>query len=236
MKEYKVGQIVTIKGTKTRVTKHYGCDGCIMEGKFLEGKFCKEHKCKMYQRSDGISIIFKPISDTHEAANNQSDTITPKQTNSALDESIRSEFPLPPENMRVWIRGNKERGEEVIKALTDLGAKNIFEHDGEFENVIYYINSKKEVEGVIIGTTIASLIANFYTEIKLPYKPKDKELVWAWDDNFHFGKMLMFYDSKNRRSFNTVLGNRIGYRHDHYAPYEGEWPEWAKEALKKLEE
>ena len=236
MKEYKVGQIVTIKGTETRVTKHYGCDGCIMEGKFSEWKFCKEHKCKMYQRSDGISIIFKPISDTHEAANNQSDTITPKQTNSALDESIRSEFPLPPENMRVWIRGNRDRGEEVIKILADLGAKDMKWPDGKDPNVLYYIDTDRIISSTKDSHLLAYFLMNNFKEIKLPYKPKDKELVWAWDDNFHFGKMLMFYDSKNRRSFNTVLGNRTGYSHDHYAPYEGEWPEWAKEALKKLEE
>lgn len=225
MKEYKVGQIVTINGVKTRVTKNDGCDGCILRGnKGICTDNGNSYNCGKDYRSDYNNVIFKPITSTH------------KHENIALDESKHSEFPLPPENMRVWIRGNKDRGEEVIKTLTDLGAENPFEHGGEFENVIYYINSKKEVGGAIIGVTSASLIANFYTEIKLPWKPKDKELVWAWDDNFHFGKMLMFYDSKNRRSFNTILGNRIGYRHDHYAPYEGEWPEWAKEALKKLEE
>ena len=234
MKDYKIGQIVTIKGTKCRVTKSDStCKGCVF-GHYSEE--CRYYPCSAWDRKDGNNIIFKPIISTPKSSNKQSDAIAPKETNSSLDESNQSEFPLPPASMRVWIRGNKDRGKEVIKALTDLGAKNTFKHDGEFEDVIYHINSEKEVEGVMIGGTSASLIVNFYTEIKLPWKPKDKELVWAWDENFHFGKMLMFYDLKNRRSFNTVLGNRTGYRHDHYAPYEGEWPEWAKEAVKKLEE
>ena len=138
--------------------------------------------------------------------------------------------------MRVWIRGNKERGEEVIRALTDLGAKNINKRSGEFEDAIYSVDKHNKIVCLSTDSDIASLVVNFYKEIKLPYKLKDKELVWAWDDDFHFGKMLMFYDSKNRRSFNNVLGNRTGYCHDHYAPYEGEWPQWAKEALKKLED
>ena len=226
MKEYKLGQIVTIKGTKCRVTKSNGdCDGCAHRNSSGHCDDDKgEHKCIGPWRSDHTNIIFKPIPSAH------------KDVNSALGESIQSEFPLPPENMRVWIRGNKERGEEVIKALTDLGAKNNFKHHVWNEDAIFFIDKNNEVDSTVKESTLAAFIANFYKEIKLPYKPKDKELVWAWDENFHFGKMLMFYDSKNRRSFNTVLGNRIGYRHDHYAPYEGDWPQWAKEAVKKLED
>ena len=226
MKEYKLGQIVTVGRVKTRVTKSNGsCEGCI--GQKIEGaRLCHTCECRNSYRVDKNDIIFKPIDSTP----------TPKDENSALDESKHSEFPLPPENMRVWIRGNKERGEEVIRALTDLGAKNINKRSGECEDAIYSVDKHNKIDCLSTDSDIASLVVNFYKEIKLPWKPKDKELVWAWDENFHFGKMLMFYDSKNRRSFNTVLGNRTGYRHDHYAPYEGEWPEWAKEAVKKLEE
>ena len=234
MKEYKVGQIVTIKGTKTRVTNApstlFSCKECI-----FGGNGCEDYECRGSHRYDSNWVIFKPIP-IPKASNKQSGVVIPKDENNALGASRQSEFPLPPENMRVWIRGNKDRGEEVIKTLTDLGAENPFEHGGEFENVIYYINSKKEVGGAIIGVTSASLIANFYTEIKLPWKPKDKELVWAWDNDYPFSRHLSFYDAQHNCTFCSGDGTRTGVEYSHYAPYEGEWPEWAKEALKKLEE
>lgn len=203
MKEYKVGEIVTINGVKTKVTEHYGCDGCVMEL-----KLCKEHKCKNYQRSDGISIIFKHIDST----------------------------PLPPENMRVWIRGNKERGEEVIKALADLGAKDMKWPDGKDPNVLYYIDTDRIISSTKDSHLLAYFLMNNFKEIKLPYKPKDKELVWAWDNDYPFSRHLSFYDAQHNCTFCSGDGTRIGVEYSHYAPYGGEWPEWAKEAQKKLEE
>jgi len=68
------------------------------------------------------------------------------------------------------------------------------------------------------------------------WEPADKELVWAWDSHKEFGRRLGFYDAKNNKLFNLGSGTRNGYHFSKYAPYEGEWPEWAKEAAKKLED
>ena len=147
-----------------------------------------------------------------------------------------AEFPLPPEKMRVWIRGNKDRGEEVIKALTDLGAKNNFKHHGWNEYAIFFIDKNNEVDSTLKESTLAAFIANFYKEIILHWKPKDKELVWAWDDWCFFERYLIFYDAKNCCAFYSKDGGRNGCNYDHYAPFEGEYPDWAKEAQKKLED
>ena len=157
----------------------------------------------------------------------------PKSGNS---QSCNNEFPLPPENMRVWIRGNKDRGEEVIKALTDLGANNKYNYKGDDCESIYSIISGNSITATEKGYDKASLIANFYTEIKLTWKPKDKELVWAWDDWCFFERYLIFYDAKNCCAFYSKDGGRNGCNYDHYAPFEGEYPDWAKEAQKKLED
>ena len=224
MKEYKLGQIVTVGRVKTRVTKSNGSsEGCI--GLKIDGHLlCHTFECRNSYRVDKNDIIFKPIPSVH------------KDENSALGESIQSEFPLPPENMRVWIRGNKERGEEVIKALTDLGAKNINKRSGECEDAIYSVDKHNKIDCLSTDSDIASLVVNFYKEIKLPYKPKDKELVCCWDDDYPFSRYLVFYDAKNNRVFRSGDGSRLGAKFSHYAPYEGEWPEWAKEAVKKLED
>ena len=66
--------------------------------------------------------------------------------------------------------------------------------------------------------------------------PEDKELVWCWDNNAPFCRELRFYDSKNNCTFQAVTGKREGDSYDNYAPYEGEWPQWAKEAYEMLED
>jgi hypothetical protein len=234
MKEYKVGQIVTIKGTKTRVTNApstlFSCKECI-----FGGNGCEDYECRGSHRYDSNWVIFKPIP-IPKASNKQSGVVIPKDENNALGASNQSEFPLPPENMRVWIRGNKERGKEVIKALTDLGAVNTDNYYGYYITALYYITNLNTIDWAAIGSNTAALIANFYKEIKLPWKPKDKELVWCWDDDYPFSRYLAFYDAKNNRVFRSGDGSRLGVKFSHYAPYEGEWPEWAKEAVKKLED
>lgn len=158
----------------------------------------------------------------------------PKSGNS---KSKNAEFPLPPEKMRVYIKGNNQRGKEVIKVLTDLGAKNKYNQKGVSENDIYLIDFDGNdyfVTAAWKGTTSYKLVINFYTEIKLPWIPKDKELVWAWNDANKYGRDICFYDSKHNCTFYSGNGHRDGLSFQYYAPYEGEWPEWAKEAVKKL--
>ena len=38
------------------------------------------------------------------------------------------------------------------------------------------------------------------------------------------------YDAKNNCCF-SYNGKSDGPRYDHYTPFEGEWPQWAKDAL-----
>jgi len=67
------------------------------------------------------------------------------------------------------------------------------------------------------------------------WEPQDKELVWFWDDG-RLTRGCGFYDAKNNRIFASDDGTRTGSTWEHYAPCECEWPEWAKEAYKKLED
>ena len=82
-----------------------------------------------------------------------------------------------------------------------------------------------------------SIVFNTYYSLNITHEewePADKELVWCWDNNKPFIRSLCFYDVKNRCTFYDDSGRRDGMSYDNYAPYEGEWPEWAKEAYKKL--
>ena len=79
------------------------------------------------------------------------------------------------QEMKVWIRGNSERGKEVIKMLEDLGGNNIYYHSGneyyldsEIIGTIYTISHDKAI--IMSYSTqeeIAKIIMEEYKEIKL---------------------------------------------------------------------
>lgn len=89
------------------------------------------------------------------------------------------------ENQRVYIRGNSERGGEVIKTLKDLGGSNLNFYFGDDNTGYYYINPN----GVIIHasteeSTAYPFLREFYKEIKLSrWKPKYKERYYriSWE-------------------------------------------------------
>ena len=63
----------------------------------------------------------------------------------------------------------------------------------------------------------------------------DKQLVWVWDNGETHVRTLKFYNAKNRCTF-SWRGKRNGIYWDNYEPYEGEYPKWAKEAYRTLED
>ena len=62
----------------------------------------------------------------------------------------------------------------------------------------------------------------------------DGQLVWCWDKYDTHTRHLRFYDAKNKCTY-IFNGNRCGIRFNNYAPYEGNWPDWALEAFQTLE-
>lgn len=62
----------------------------------------------------------------------------------------------------------------------------------------------------------------------------DSQLVWCWDNEFTHGRVLLFYDVKNKSTY-SHLGKRGGYMYDNYEPFEGNYPEWALKAFETLE-
>lgn len=88
------------------------------------------------------------------------------------------------EDWKVFIRGNKDRGEEVIKALEDCGASNSLGHIGDYDAALYFINHN----GIIDSTRdynaeFAKIIMDNYTELHLPEKWKDGDILVHTDDD-----------------------------------------------------
>ena len=123
-----------------------------------------------------------------------------------------------------------ENGGEVRIYATDAGG--VFRIHGAYKTMKgNWRQIMWDGQGVVCG----------YVEIKErnitheEWTPSDKELVWCWDDDFTTGRILGFYDAVNQCIF-TMVGKRDGDEYVRYAPFEGEYPEWAKEAYKKLQD
>ena len=72
------------------------------------------------------------------------------------------------EKKKVWIRGRKGCGKEIVKVLEGLGATNPLEMACEDEDTIYFIDHKNRIFCVLAGSEAESIIMDNYREIKLP--------------------------------------------------------------------
>ena len=146
------------------------------------------------------------------------------------------------ETPHYWIMGVPGRGDNVYDLLQDkdslLQSKiDVSKQMLENPSRLLWINDNHEINAISVedNVSLINLIKNNWTELKLPWRPKDRELVWAWDENDNCRRALLFYDAKNDCCF-SYNGESDGPTYDHYAPFEGEWPQWAKDALVYLED
>lgn len=85
--------------------------------------------------------------------------------------------------IKKYIRGNKERSAEVIKALEELGGKNSTNLSGKFSNCFYYIKEYNEIDIANESSTFGKLIQECFEEIKLSEKlnitiKEPKQIYW----------------------------------------------------------
>mgnify|MGYP003591693360 CR=1 FL=1 len=81
------------------------------------------------------------------------------------------------EEWKVWIKGVSGRGDEVIKKLIDLGAKNAYSLMGSYEKTILYIDYKGNICCTGDTSEIAYIIKDNYKEIKLSDNWKDGDIL-----------------------------------------------------------
>lgn len=86
------------------------------------------------------------------------------------------------EKKKVFIRGRKGRGNEVIDILTGLGATNTVSRYNGNGDYIYFINYRNEISCALINSEIGAIIMDNYKEIELTPLPwKDGDILI--DDN-----------------------------------------------------
>lgn len=97
---------------------------------------------------------------------------------------------------KVYVKGVPNRGNEVIKVLTDLGAKEgFYTKSGSNENFIYFINHKGEVDEEYLDTESGQIIMDNYREIKLPLPCKNGDILINNAETCY--KIFSDYDTDN---------------------------------------
>lgn len=119
------------------------------------------------------------------------------------------------EEWKVYIKGVLNRGNEVIKILEDLGAKNCVHYTGCNSHCLFYINHKGVVDWVPLDNETGQIIMDNYREIKLSERWKDGDLLidinrteYTIFKNYSFGNMFDSYiivNKDNVKSFSNLL-------------------------------
>ena len=107
------------------------------------------------------------------------------------------------EKKKVWIRGRKGCGKEIVKILEELGATNPLEMACEDEDTIYFIDHKNRIFCVLAGSEAESIIMDNYREIKLPrqeWKDGDVLICDKWP-----GQCAVFKKYREDGVFETYL-------------------------------
>lgn len=134
---------------------------------------------------------------------------------------------------RVFIKGIPGRGEEVIKILTDLVGGTV-SLDGSNKDCIYFLDHDGTIDFEYLGSEMARIIMDNYTELHLPEQWKKGDILVNKNANYKFcvfddylsrngsGKDLFFFycevarhkgekylESNNRRYFHDVNDYRL---------------------------
>lgn len=86
------------------------------------------------------------------------------------------------ETCKEYIKGVRGRGDEVIKTLEDLGAKNC-QLDGDAPECLYFIDHEGLVSLALLDSEFGKIIMDDYRELHLPEKWKDGDILYNENDD-----------------------------------------------------
>ena len=109
---------------------------------------------------------------------------------------------------KVFIRGNKERGSEVIKMLKALGGVNSLCLTGTDDNILYYINTYNNIDHALLESKVGILIQECFKELHLP--EPNKELPNTWEEWVEQNKKIYseYYMAADSEVYNIKEGER----------------------------
>ena len=80
------------------------------------------------------------------------------------------------DRQRVFVRGVKGRGDEVLKMLENRGGENYY-LDGADPEYLYFINHKGSISLALLDSEFGKIIMDNYTELSLPENWKDGDVL-----------------------------------------------------------
>lgn len=80
------------------------------------------------------------------------------------------------DRQRVFVRGVKGRGDEVLKMLENRGGENYY-LDGADPEYLYFINHKGSISLTLLDSEFGKIIMDNYTELSLPENWKDGDVL-----------------------------------------------------------
>ena len=121
------------------------------------------------------------------------------------------------ESQKIYIKGNKDRGDEIKDILTGRGAHTEYV-SCDNEDYIYFITHENVIGIAVIGSEVAKIIMDEYKEIMLPPRKWKKGDILSYNgDNelYCSGVFAVFekYDGKNTFDSHILIdsnGMRFG--------------------------
>lgn len=86
------------------------------------------------------------------------------------------------ESQKIYIKGNKDRGDEIEAILTGLGATPVAGIDCDNDQFLYFIDHDNEICIAIIDSEVGRIIMDNYKEIELPQQPWKEWKEWKDGD------------------------------------------------------
>lgn len=118
------------------------------------------------------------------------------------------------DEQRVFVRGVKGRGDEVLKMLENRGGENYY-LDGADPEYLYFINHKGSISLTLLDSEFGKIIMDNYREIKLSEQWKDGDILINKNADYKF---CVFDDYLSK----TGSGNDLFFFHCEVARHKGE--------------
>lgn len=115
------------------------------------------------------------------------------------------------DNQKIYIIGDKNRGNEVKDILTGLGAHALTDISCNNDRFIYFINHDNEISVALVGSEVARIIMDNYKKIELPSQQwKDGDVLV---NNNYSSSYAVFKKYNDNGTFKTYFAfdNKTAY-------------------------
>ena len=114
------------------------------------------------------------------------------------------------ENKKVFIRGRKGRGSDIVKILTELGAKPTNDSYGK-DNCVYFIDHDDKISCAPLYFEVARLVMDNYKEIELPRRQWNDGDILVNDRYTHCYAVFKKYKDNDTFEAYFILDNKDAY-------------------------